>query len=535
MFDDDTLPLRLIRWQQQFQQGDLLQRRKAVEGLYELAREHGDRALGAMPTLLVALSDEDEESGESASWALRYLEPASIEPLAQALGHPWAAVRRRAAHALGTIGEAAKPACGALRGLLADADVDVACRAAWALGLIRDPSPDTLSALWRMAESDVARHRGSALHALGNLGSRLDDAAGWAQHRPLLMAALEDADADVRWGALYAAESLRLPVEAWVALLGTLLARDTSDRVQDAVIRRLQKLAGVTDLLVLLPELLRHLDPPSSLAAQVCDLLGAMRPAPLQALPALQAALSRDDLAFRAARALWRIRPDTATLLPALDRLFDDYDEEVCDLICEMGPAAAPLLPRLLAAMGSGSWDLQWAAADALAAVAPDDEESQRVLLQALGHHSPLVRGGAARALAQNGALHVPALARLVIQPGDNRAAWAAFALGQIGAAAAPALGELRVGMQAAEPMLAQACQVAVARIGSTDSLHLLIEMLADPDAGRERVAAAEALGLLGPAARSARATLQGLCRGHDGDLADAALLALERIDGAMH
>lgn len=532
--EDAPLPQQLSRWQQQFQQGDLVQRREAVEALYELARELGAQAAAALPTLQAALAVEDEHTAESASWAMSYLAPASLVPLMQALGHPWAAVRRRAAHALGNIHEAAMPACPALRGLLADADVEVACRAAWALGLIGDTSSDTLAALWRMAEVGAMRHRGAALHALGNLGRRLDDSTAWVVHRPLLMAALEDADGDVRWSALYAAEQLPLSREEWVVLLGTRLARETSDRVADAVMHRLKGLAPVADLSPLLPELIRRLGLPGPRALHVCEVLGAMRPPPLEALPALRVAMAGDNVPFHAARAIWRIQPDAAAVLPVLDRLFDGHDEEVCDLVCEMGPAAAPLLPRLLAAMGSEVWDVQWAVADALAAVAPDDAESQRVLLLALGHDSPLVRSGAARALAQSGALHVPVLARLLADLADTRAAWAAFALGLIGPAAAQALGELRKGMRGADPVLAQACQIAVARIGSTDSVDLLIEMLADPQAGPERAAAAEALGMLGPAARPARRALEALVHDADANVADAASSALAQM-GVTH
>ena len=98
-------------------------------------------------------------------------------------------------------------------------------------------------------------------------------------------------------------------------------------------------------------------------------------------------------------------------MLPTLDRQLDGNGENVCDIVCLMGPEARPLLSKLLDALAHPDyWDLQWAAADAIGHVASADPETLQALKEALGHESAIVRSAAARALGRIGAPAVPLL-----------------------------------------------------------------------------------------------------------------------------
>jgi hypothetical protein len=117
------------------------------------------------------------------------------------------------------------------------------------------------------------------------------------------------------------------------------------------------------------------------------------------------------------ASALWRSEGRAESILPALQRIFHDNAEGVCDLICELGPAASPLLPDVIRALAEEDWDLQWAAADALRAIASTDQAVLSPLLDALAHPSPIVRSASARALA---AAAVAALGALKVLLSDR-------------------------------------------------------------------------------------------------------------------
>src|SRR5262249_23044644 len=127
-----------------------------------------------------------------------------------------------------------------------------------------------------------------------------------------------------------------------------------------------------------------------SVSWSICTALGKIGPGARAAVPALLKALDDDWIALRAAEALWRIERRAELVLPTLGRLFDAGDEEnVCDIACQMGPEARPLLPKLLNALARDDyWDLQWAAADAVGFVASADPESLEVLGAALAHKS---------------------------------------------------------------------------------------------------------------------------------------------------
>lgn len=534
--DDDELANELAAVMAAAQSADLDTRRAAVEQLYEWSYKLGPKIAGAISVLSGCLADDDEEVGESATWALSHCAPASLEALARSLRHAAPVVRERAAHALGNAGEQARPVAAALRALIHDPVPAVRKRAMWALGLSRDTQAATLECLLGQARRGTSEDRAAALHALGNIGKALDDPAPLQRHEALVLSALEDSDADVRWSALYVLESLAWQPQPLADLMVRLFQHDPASRVREAVLQRLKALAPMVELSAVVPALARVVSQEGSPANwMACEVLAAMRPAPLAAVDALRAALARDELAVRAAAALWHITGRAEWVLPALERVFDVDAMEVCHLVCELGPAAAPLVPKLIEALAVEDWDHQWAASDALGAVASAAPSVMSHLLVALGHPSPIVRSSSALGLARVGQPAVAVLGRLVREH-DARGPAAAYALSEMGQEASPALPDLRAGLSDSADGLADWCAIAIARIaGDTVMVPRLISIVQGDDPRAPRCSAAIALGTLGPSAFEAVNALESVLTDQDPRLQEAADDALRSIQSAVN
>lgn len=534
--DESELPAILADLTDRAGHVDVNIRREAIEQIYDLAFKFDGKVAAAIPSLVGCLADPDPKIGESSLWALHYCAPDSIEPLIECLSHQVAFVRERAAHSLGKIGDKARNAAAPkLRDLLRDSDQGVRKRAAWALGLMHDASGDTVERLAGMIANGALVDAGAALHALGNIGK--SEALDFlAPYRDQILSALDSPGAESRRWALYAAEFVGLDVQTWAETLVRVVRHDESAEVRSAALSTLKGIASSVDLESAVPTLAARLVESGSEPSLACDVLGAMRPRPLGAAPFLQDALARNELVLSAASALWRIEGRADSIIPAMKRVFDDYGEGVCDLICELGPAARPLIADVIKALAEENWDLQWAAADALQAMASSDQMALRTLLDALSHPSPIVRSASARALAAAGVVAVKPLKDLLVDVSDPRASLAAYALGEIGPAAAESLSDLRAGMQAGCEPLSGFCAIAVARIaGEIGAVPFLVDTLRSDDPVAPRQAAAEALAELGPAAMAAVEALEAIIENDDIDLADVAMQALVTIRGTPH
>lgn len=534
--DDAELPALLADLIDRAEHVDLDVRREAFEQIYELAFKVHDKAAAAIPCLVVGLVDPDPKIGESASWALHYCAPESIDPLVECLSHPVASVRERASQSLGNIGDAARVAAAPrLKVLLEDPHQAVRERAAWALGLVHDTCFDTLQRLAGMVTNGTPVDAGAALHALGNIGK----SAGpdfLAAYREVVLAAIHSPAPDSRRWALYAAESIGLDRQTWADTLASIVLQDESAEVRTAALYALKDVAPSVDLGSAVQTLIARLAEVGREASLACDVLAAMQPRPMSAVPFLRELLSRNEFVIPAASALWRIAGCADAIVPALRRVFEDNGEGVCDLICELGPAAQALVPDVIHALAEGNWDLQWAAADALRAIASSDAAVLRALLEAFDHPSPIVRSASARALAAAGALAVQPLDALLLDVSDPRATLAAFALGEIGPAATGALTNLRAGMRSGLEPLAGCCAIAVVRIAAdVAAVPYLVATLSSEDPAAPRKAAAETLAELGPAAGAAIEALEGLVDDEDFDVADASAQALMTIREQPH
>jgi HEAT repeat protein len=514
---------------------DLARRRSVAEELSDICRETPELAKSAVPALVHCLCDPDDKVGESALWGLNYCAPESIEPLIELLTHRDPKVRERAAHSLGNIGDEATSACDALRGLLDDPAQEVRARAMWSLGLIPDTSDRTINRLFELAGSPRSADRGAALHALGNIGQALPHPEPMQAGRDRILGALEDDDEDVRWSAGFALESLGLDTSRHVELIMRRLEFDPSDRVREQMAGQLKKLSGV-DLLPYLSamcELVRRAGPETS---DICEALGAMGGNARQAVPFLLDILRSEDHLIPAAEALWKIDQRVGEALPLLAKAFDEHGEAVCDAVCEIGPAAAPLIPRLIEALKSADyWDLAWAAADALGHIRSGDPAVVSALASALGHPSPVVRSSAARALARIGAPALPTLRSILLKGTDKRCEWAADAVGQMGPAAAEAAELLRKHLRSRRSGLATWSTIALAKVAGDASLvPALIELLKD-ERSDLRYQAALGLKAIGPAAGAAVAELRSALDDEDEEVQAAVREALDAIGSRKH
>jgi HEAT repeat protein len=516
---------------------DVERRRLIVSQLSHLCYEVGRQARAAVPILLRCLSDPNEKVGESALWGLQWCAPESIEPLTDCLGSTDAKVRRRACSALGSIGDEASTACDALRRLLTDPAEDVRRRAAWALGLLHDTSARTIDALFGMASSERAAERSSALHALGNIGRALVDPEPLRAKQEQILNALEDDDEDVRWSACYVLESLHVEELLHVDLLVRRL-RDASSHVRESAIGKLQKLALTVDLTPHVASISNVVLAGSHEARVACDVLALLGPKAKSAVPHLAEALQAEDgfLAIAAAKALWKIDGRVTESLPVLARLFDEYGESVCDAICEIGPAAGPLIHEVIKALQSDNWDLQWAAADALGAISSSEPEVLAVLATSLGHASPIVRAAAARALAQIGRPAVPILIKLLEGHHDDRAEWAADALGRMGHRANEAAEALRANLGSLHHGLVSWCAIALAKVaGDATAAPILMDLLARTDRPDLRREAAKGLKAIGPPAICATEELTSALDDDHAEVRAAVEEALAAIGARSH
>jgi HEAT repeat protein len=351
-----------------------------------------------------------------------------------------------------------------------------------------------------------------------------------------VLAALDDPDADVRRSACHAMEGLQLPPEQHLQRLIRILDKDPSTEVQSRAARQLPHLAERADISNATATLARFLSRGREIYMPICKTLGKIGPRAQAAVPALMEALRSEDqwIALEAAKALWNIERSARLILPTLDKAFASCGETVCDLICEMGPEARSLLPKLLDALAQDDyWDLQWAAADAIGHVASADQETMQALKKALSHESGIVRSGAANALGRLGEPALPILLGMLAPDGDTKEQeWVAHALARMGPPALPAVPLLREKLTSAPRGLRLWAAIALAKIASdADAVPALIEILEDEELADQWSLACDCLAAIGAPAAPAREILTALTIIPIDEIRDAAQLAIAAFD----
>ena len=204
---------------------------------------------------------------------------------------------------------------------------------------------------------------------------------------------------------------------------------------------------------------------------------------------------------------------------------------ECAEALGALGPAGRAAVPALFAALSDRSEFVRASAARALAKMELGAEDVPR-LVEALGSPDGYVVAFAAWTLGNVGAAAqaaVPALAQALSR--DDTNAVVAAALARIGPAAAEAVSVLQDALRSENPDRRWRAARTLGRIGpaAAPAVPLLTSALADPH-NAVRQHAARALGRIGPAARPAAGALQKATGDGDAAVRREAKEALEHL-----
>lgn len=210
---------------------------------------------------------------------------------------------------------------------------------------------------------------------------------------------------------------------------------------------------------------------------RVCDLLSQIGPEALPALPSLQKLAKKNKLV---AITIWKISHNLDLIMPLLIDLAKEPSEELCDLIYDIGPDAAPIVPFLRKALDDADADLRWAAVDALGAIGDRAEEAISDLVRMLADKSGVVAGRAAHALAKFGTKAVPALIGALQSPHDRIKEFAADALALIGEQAKDAIPHLEPLLRHPKQDVAWWCAIAYGTIAQSQTTLPFLAQVVD-------------------------------------------------------
>jgi HEAT repeat protein len=492
----------------------------------------------------------------------------AIPALIEQLGDDSALVRGHAAHALGEIGSAAKPAAEALAKLLFDKDQDLATRRE-ALEAYRKiaPGPEVSMPLFsKLLEEADDEVRVWVMHALAEEGK--------AAVPPLIRALKHEKLA--YWACLVLAEIGPDAQEAVPALVELFQSHEQPEVCREAVLALAAIGPGAADAV---PDLTRVLEDedtlldgpavfalgsigPKAKAAQdqvrkladdeasprfletVCLwALARMNPDDQElvreVVPRLVEALTAPEPRLRAAaaRALVDLDPDSEIARPVLAKALEEASPEALnDMLDALASLGEKAVPRLIKALETE--ELRAKAAAIVARIGPPAKATVPALIEALGDKTPETRSEVLFALAAIGpdaAEAVPAIIQASKGSEMDVCYSACYALGKIGPAAESAKADLAENLAGDDHFLCMASAWALCQIDpkspetAAKAVPVLIEALEEPDPPT-RLHAAESLGLLGPLAADAADALKKLQDDPDEEVRAAAAKALEAI-----
>ncbi len=456
-------------------------------------------------------------------------EEAAIAVLAECLQDPDKSIRFVAADGLGCVGPKAIPW---LISALQSSEAGVRVSAAFALQHHRSAAKDAVPALAAaLADADPLVRRMSAL-AIGATGRAGQPAV--LQLKRLL----GDADPIVQ---LNAATAIWLVTEACQPSVATLIELLTHEdqHIRYLAADRLDDFGPKANKAV--PALLTALsDDDLYVRARAASVLGSIGPEAKAAVPALLMALGDDSdyVRSQSAEALGRIRADAATVVPALIAALSDEDAFVrsraADALAEFGPAAADAIPVLVKILRHEPDELtRGVCGRKLVEIDPTGKTFLPVLIENLRDPSAKVRRFAAWALGDLGPAAAGAVEPLAKALEDSEAVvrvYAAGALWKIDENTTPAVVDALVAALRGDDSLIRGW--AAQEVRGTGPVAIcavpaLIENLtSDPNDGF----AADALGRIGPQAAAAVEPVTKLLRDKGGEIRVGVADALWRI-----
>lgn len=470
----------------------------------------GPAAQEAIPALRQALNDEDGHVRIFAAEALVQIDPrekAPLEVLKKALQSPEVSVRRAAADIVGALGDSAHSAIPTLVALLDhDSDAEVRQVAAFVLGKLQREAGVVVPALAvRLCQDPDPFARFWAARALLSFGPEARPAL------PALRAAL----------------------------------RDDDDLVQTAALDVLARF-GPGGLPTMMEGLI---DPKCQVQFQIIEYLPEMGLVAQQAVPNLLEQLRDEEKVRRicTARILMMIDKERYTqfLLPVLTQLANQqgYNRSAIKLLSELGPEAGGVVPVLAKLLKDRDDSVRSAVAEALEKIGPQAQIALPSLLEALRDKSIEVRVAAARALWRLG--HPREALATLLEASKDKDDWvrrsSLKSLAEMGPEASPALPFLQSEFRRRQKNPCALLALTIWQLEQKEeagglsrdlrqgALRLLIDMLTDKD-GSQRASAAEALGRIGPEARSAVPHLIRIAQDKKSGAQDEAIGALGLI-----
>ncbi|HUG69050.1 MAG TPA: HEAT repeat domain-containing protein, partial [Pirellulaceae bacterium] len=453
----------------------------------------------------------------------------TAEQWLQQLSHPSASARAAAAQAFVTMGQGNENAVDPLIGLLSDRDELVRFYAAYALGKIGTRHEQCIQALLDRLPDKDEHVRYTAQWSLAEIAKQI--------------ASSTDADmpADEALASLLVETETQLlaagALPGHLHQIRTAIARGQQSTSRDEsreIERCLQSLASgeaveqakaIQTLRRLGPKCVEQLFASPDVIAKL-DTAGWQLPSAIASLgepviPVLMKALRQPDFEISdlAARTLRKLGPLSSSALPELIELLeneetsDDMRQRAIGIMIDMGPAAVAAMDLLVQTLNdiNGDEDLQRTATEALGAIGPDARDAVPALIERLtdAQLSPNVQGEIASALALIDPKSEDVTESLVAAFQKTENIVDAIAIAEKLSVCGPgaivivprlmeAIDETSFDHRAA--VLRLLCKLGSLRTGEVTPL--LFERLMDPtEEQMVRVAAAKAIGSLGPAA----------------------------------
>lgn len=487
----------------------------------------------------------------------------AVTPLTALLKDSSAKVRLHAVHALGAIGAPAKPAIPAMAELLKDPDDAVRRQLIKAIRAI-NPGPQVMVPLCvKMLQDSDTAVRVRILNTIAAAGKQAlpgliealknEKAAYWAcvvlrsigpdaqEAVPALVEKLRDPQAEVRREAILALGAIGEGAIPAIPQIAGALADPQTAVAATFVLGQLGQMPSSAEATVL-----ANTKSPNRMLSTI-SIWSIARIHPddknltRHALEHLVERIKDEDQFIRemSARALLALPPAPELAVPIWEKAFKNMDEKTArnalDALASLGPIA---VPRLIEALRFPS--LREEVASVLGRIGPPAAAAAPALTQLITDKDPHVVHAAVLALANIGPAAkdaVPALIKGLEQQGDanSDAADFVFALGSIGPDAAKAAPRLLPLLDGSDRNLALISAWSLSRMEPTapntaaKTVPVLISGLsATTPAARQ--AAAEALGGLGPLAKSALPALAKASADDNQAVRDAATKALAAI-----
>jgi HEAT repeat protein len=545
--------------------GPVEKRLEAIDGLTNL----GAQAKAAVPQLLQALTVDDAAVRWHAARALGAIGPAAadaVPKLTAALADKDFHVRSHSAYALRRIGVVNKNVTAGLIALVTDEHSNVRRQAIEALSAL-DPQNEQvaqkISEALSAAETPVALAAVKSLAAYGEkalpaaigvlkksepksksrywacvllqeFGAKAKDAVD------PLSEALTDPDPTIRMQAALALGQIGPDAAPAVPALSKTLT-DKLEAVQYAsayalgligskeAVPALKKAAASKDALVkLLATWAIAKDEPDDTKAvskAVDEIVAAMEN-------------ERPEVRQAAAKALWDLKPPHEKLGPALSKALNDDDPEIVNnVIDSLASLGAKIAPRINEALKD-----EKRRGKALAIVqrmGPEAKDCVPQLVEMLAEKEEDLKVGVLTALSAIGpaaAEAVPAISKSLSDDSDRVNSAACIALGHIGSAAESAVPAIDKLLKSKSVYAQAAAAWSLAQIQKDHAavakkvLPLMIKSLKSP-VELVRLEAAETLGSLGPAAKSAVPDLKQATADPSAAVSRSAKTAIERIE----